>query len=178
MGLELSVNLYSSVSDETLDKIAFILGGEEGVVIINVIKAVDEITVEEIAEKTEIQINEVRKILYRFYNHSLVTSRRFRDKETGWFIFQWSLQPELIEAFVTGMKQKILRKLESRLEYELSHEFYHCGNPSCARITFEEAMDTVFNCPFCQETVEPKGNDGYVEFLERKIEEIEGELEG
>jgi transcription initiation factor TFIIE subunit alpha len=168
--------LYSSVSDETLDQIAFILGGEEGVVIINAVKGVEEITVEEIAEETGIQINEVRKILYRFYNHSLVTSRRFRDKETGWFIFQWRLQPKLIEAFVSGMKQKILRKLEGRLEYELGHEFYHCGNDSCPRITFEEAMDTVFNCPYCQEPVKPKGNDSYVEFLEGKIEEIRGEL--
>jgi transcription initiation factor TFIIE subunit alpha len=169
--------LYSSVSDETLDQIAFILGGEEGVVIMNAVKEVEEITVEEIAEETEIQINEVRKILYRFYNHSLVTSRRFRDKETGWFIFQWRLQPKLIEAFVTGMKHKILRKLEGRLEYELGHEFYHCGKNSCSRITFEEAMETVFNCPFCQEPLEPKGNDPYVEFLERKIEEIQGELD-
>ncbi len=168
--------MYSSVSDETLDQIAFILGGEEGVVIINVVKGVEEITVEEIAEETGIQINEVRKILYRFYNHSLVTSRRFRDKETGWFIFQWRLQPELIEAFVTGMKQKILRKLESRLEYELRHEFYHCGNDSCPRITFEEAMETVFNCPYCGEPVRPRDNDSYVEFLEGKIEEISGEL--
>lgn len=170
--------MYSSVSDETLDQISFILGGEEGVVIINAIREVDEITVEEIAEETEIQINEVRKILYRFYNHSLVTSRRFRDKETGWFIFQWRLQPKLIEAFVKGMKQKILRKLEGRLEYELGHEFYHCGSSSCRRITFEEAMDTVFKCPSCGEAVEPRGNDSYVEFLEGKIEEISGELAG
>jgi transcription initiation factor TFIIE subunit alpha len=169
--------LYSNVSDETLDQIAEMLGGEEGVVIINAIKDVEEITVEELAEKTEIQINEVRKILYRFYNHSLVTSRRFRDKETGWFIFQWRLQPKLIEAFVNSMKQKILKKLESRLEHELNHEFYHCGKASCPRVTFEEAMDTVFNCPFCGDQLEPKNNDKYIDFLERKIEEIRGELE-
>ena len=169
--------MYSSVSDETLSQIAQILGGDEGVEIINVIKDVEEITVEELAEKTEIQINDVRRILYRFYNHSLVTSRRFRDKETGWFIFQWRLQPELIEAFVTGMKQKILRKLRSRLEYELQHEFYHCGNQSCVRVTFEDAMDTVFNCPFCGEPLRPADNEEIVDFLEKKIAEIEGELE-
>ena len=170
--------MYSSVSDETLDQIALILGGEEGVVIINAIKDVEEITVEELAEKTGIQINEVRRILYKFYNHSLVTSRRFRDKETGWFIFQWRLQPELIEAFVTGMKQKILRKLQARLEYELDHEFYYCGNPTCLRVTFEDAMDTVFNCPVCGEPLRPVDNEATVAFLERKIAEIEGELGG
>jgi transcription initiation factor TFIIE subunit alpha len=170
--------LYSSVSDETLDQIALILGGEKGVVIINAIKDVEEITVEELAEKTGIQINEVRRILYKFYNHSLVTSRRFRDKETGWFIFQWRLQPELIEAFVTGMKQKILRKLQARLEYELDHEFYHCGNQTCPRVTFEDAMDTVFSCPVCGEPLRPVENEANVAFLERKIAEIEGELAG
>jgi transcription initiation factor TFIIE subunit alpha len=170
--------LYSSISDETLDQIALILGGEGGVVIINAIKDVEEITVEELAEKTGIQINEVRRILYKFYNHSLVTSRRFRDKETGWFIFQWRLQPELIEAFVTGMKQKILRKLQARLEYELDHEFYHCGNQTCLRVTFEDAMDTVFNCPVCGEPLRPVDNEATVAFLERKIAEIEGELGG
>ena len=170
--------MYSSVSDETLDQIALILGGEEGVVIINAIKDVEEITVEELAEKTGIQINGVRRILYKFYNHSLVTSRRFRDKETGWFIFQWRLQPQLIEAFVTGMKQKILRKLQARLEYELDHEFYHCGNQTCPRVTFEDAMDTVFNCPVCGEPLRPVDNEATVVFLERKIAEIEGELGG
>ena len=174
--MEWLVELYSSVSDETLDEIAYILGGEEGVIIINMIKNVDEITVEEIAEDTEIQVNTVRKILYKFYNHSLVTSRRFRDKDTGWFIFQWRLQPELVEAFVTSMKSKILKKLKSRVDYELKHEFYQCGNPECPRITFEDAMDTVFNCPVCGSPLKPLGNDEVIDFLEDKIEEIEGEL--
>jgi transcription initiation factor TFIIE subunit alpha len=171
------MSLTSNISDDTVDQIAMILGGEEGVKIIDAIRSVDEITVEEIAEQTEIQINDVRRILYRFYNHSLVTSRRFRDKETGWFIFQWRLQSGLIEAFLTGMKQKILKKLKARLRHELDHEFYHCGSEECARITFEDAMDTVFNCPVCGEPLEPVDNEGYIDFLEAKIVEIEGELE-
>ncbi len=171
------MSLYSNVSDETVDEIAMIIGGEEGVMIIDAIRNVNEITVEEIAEQTEIQINQVRKILYRFYNHSLVTSRRFRDKETGWFIFQWRLQQELIEAFLTGMKQKILRKLKARLRHELDHEFYGCESGECPRITFEEAMDTVFNCPICGEPTKPMDNEVYIDFLDAKIAEIEGELE-
>jgi transcription initiation factor TFIIE subunit alpha len=171
------MSLYSNVGDDTVDQIALILGGEEGVLIIDAIRSVDEITVEEIAEQTDIQINEVRKILYRFYNHSLVTSRRFRDKETGWFIFQWRLQQELIEAFLNGMKAKILRKLKSRLRHELDHEFYHCGTEECPRVTFEDAMDTVFNCAVCGEPLKPQDNEGYIDFLEAKIAEIEGELE-
>ena len=42
------MSLYSNVSDETVDQIALILGGEEGVMIIDAIRSVKEITVEEI----------------------------------------------------------------------------------------------------------------------------------
>jgi len=166
-----------TVNEETLINIARVLGGEDGVRIIGILSEHRNITVEELAETTEIQINDVRKLLYRFYNHSLVTNRRFRDKETGWFIFQWSLQPELVEAYVSSTKQKILRKLESRLEYELTHEFYHCGNPQCPNTTFEVAMDTVFNCPKCNEPLHRVDNNPVIEFLEKKIAEIKEELD-
>ena len=166
-----------TVNEETLINIARVLGGDDGVRIIGILSEHKNITVEELAETTGIQINDVRKLLYRFYNHSLVTNRRFRDKETGWFIFQWSLQPELVEAYVTSIKQKILRKLESRLEYELTHEFYHCGNPQCPNTTFEVAMDTVFNCPVCNEPLHRVDNNPVIEFLEKKIAEIKEELD-
>ena len=81
-----------TVNEETLINIARVLGGDDGVRIIGILSEHKNITVEELAETTGIQINDVRKLLYRFYNHSLITNRRFRDKETGWFIFQWSLQ--------------------------------------------------------------------------------------
>jgi len=166
-----------SVNNETLNNIARVLGGDDGVRIIEILSERRNITVEEMAEITEIQINDVRKLLYRFYNHSLVTNRRFRDKETGWFIFQWSLQPALVEAYVTSTKQKILRKLESRLEYELTHEFYHCNNPQCPNTTFEIAMDTVFHCPHCNESLHRVNNAPVIEFLEKKIAEIKEELD-
>jgi transcription initiation factor TFIIE subunit alpha len=166
-----------NVNDETLNNIAKVLGGEDGLKIIDVLNEKDNITVEELAEITEIQINDVRKLLYRFYNHSLVTNRRFRDKETGWFIFQWSLQPELVEAYVHSIKQKILRKMETRLEHELTHEFYHCGKATCPNTTFEVAMETVFHCPYCNDPLHRIDNAEVIEFLEKKIEDIKEELE-
>jgi len=168
--------LYSCVSEGTLTHIARVLGGDEGVEIINVLRDVEDITVEELTNTTEIQINTVRKLLYKFYNHSLVSSRRFRDKETGWFIFQWRLQPELLEAFVQSMKQKILRKLETRLEHELQHEFYHCGSPTCQKVTFEDAMESIFRCPICNEPLKPADNSTAIQFLKQKIAAIEKEL--
>jgi transcription initiation factor TFIIE subunit alpha len=75
------------------------------------------------------------------------------------------------------MKQKILKKLETRLEFERLHEFYHCGNPTCPKTTFEMAMETVFRCPTCGEPLHRLDNVEIVEFLENKVSEIKEELE-
>ena len=70
-----------TVSEETLYSIANVLGGKQGIEVIKVLKDKQDITVEDISAATNIQINDVRKLLYKFYNHSLVTSKRFRDKD-------------------------------------------------------------------------------------------------
>ena len=168
--------MYRFVSDETLMHIARAVGGDEGGEILKVLRDVKEITIYELTDRTGIQINTVRKLLHKFYNHSIVTCRRFRDKDTGWFIFLWRLQPELFEAFIRGLKQKILKKLQTRLEYELRHVFYRCGSSKCPKITFEEAMETIFQCPVCNDSLRPVDNSTTIRFLKRKIAQIEEEL--
>jgi transcription initiation factor TFIIE subunit alpha len=79
------------VDDETLKKVAALFG-EDAVRVVEVLKGVDEIADIEIADKTQIRLNLVRKALYRLYDRSIVALRRSRDKETGWFIFNWRLQ--------------------------------------------------------------------------------------
>lgn len=169
--------MYPNINDKALYTIAEMVGGEEAVLIVKEMIGGREVTVEELAEKTEIRVNTVRKVLYQLYNHSLVTSRRFRDPETGWFIFQWKLQPELLEGFVRNMKQKILKKLQIRLEHEQSHEFYHCGNPACLKVSFEDAMELIFRCPKCSGVLRPFNNRKIVEALEIEIKKIEEELD-
>ena len=68
-------------------------------------------------------------------------------------------------------------KLHARLDYELGHEFYHCGSSSCPNITFEDAMETVFHCPMCNEPLKPVDNSASICFLKRKIAELEEELD-
>ncbi|MEM2876210.1 MAG: transcription factor, partial [Candidatus Bathyarchaeia archaeon] len=134
------------VDNETLTKLAEVIGGEEAVKIINILKDVDEITDEEIVDKTGIKLNDVRKILYKLYDHSIVSLRRNRDKKTGWFIFHWKVQRSQIEGYIKNLKLRVLEKLETRLDYERSHDFYHCGNPECEKVSFEEAMENLFRC--------------------------------
>jgi hypothetical protein len=54
--------MLSTIDDSTLTKVALALGGEEAVQLIAHLKGVEEITDDEIANKTGIRLNSVRKI--------------------------------------------------------------------------------------------------------------------
>ena len=159
------------VDDATLKKVAALFG-EDAVRVVEVLQGVDEIVDIEIAEKTQIRLNMVRKALYRLYDHSLVALRQSRDKETGWFIFNWRLQPDQLESFIVNQKRHVLEKLETRLEYEKSHEFYTCQTPGCKRFPFEQAFELLFKCSVCNKPMMHINNDWIVETLTRKIEQI------
>ncbi|MEM4703611.1 MAG: transcription factor, partial [Candidatus Bathyarchaeia archaeon] len=117
--------MISNVDDATLIKVAQALGEEDAVKLIDILKDTEEITDEEIANKTSIKLNSIRKILYKLYDHSLVSLRRTRDPKTGWFIFHWKLQPDQLEGFILSQKRQVLDKLDVRLAYEKNHDFYY-----------------------------------------------------
>jgi transcription initiation factor TFIIE subunit alpha len=164
------------VSDEVLSKVVEMVGGEDAVRIVSILKKTDRSTDEEISNKTDIRLNEVRKILYRLYDYSLVTCERLRDEKTGWFIFYWKLQPDQAEGFIQNQRRKILEKLESRVDYELSHNFYSCLTEGCERVTFEDAMETFFRCQKCGKLLQHNDNSKIVERLKKKIDSIHQEL--
>jgi len=157
-------------------RIARFFGGEDAVKVIRVLKEVDEIKDEDLALKSGVRLNSVRKILYKLYDHSLVNLREARDKDTGWVVFYWRLQPDQIEGFILNQKRRILEKLEARLEYEKSHDFYYCYTPGCRRIPFEEAVEHLFRCPNCNKPLVHYDNSKIIKALSRKIEELRKEL--
>jgi transcription initiation factor TFIIE subunit alpha len=159
------------MNDETLKKVAALFG-EDAVRVVEVLKGVHEIGDIEIADKTQIQLKMVRKALYGLYDHYLVALRQSRDKETGWFIYNWRLEPDQLAGFIQNQKRRVLEKLETRLEYEASHTFYTCQTPGCKRFTFEEAFDLLFKCPACNKPMMHLNNDWIVRTLTRKIEQI------
>jgi transcription initiation factor TFIIE subunit alpha len=168
--------MQTFIDDETLNKVAQVFGSDDAVKVIDILRDVEEITDDEIANKTGIRLNFVRKILYKLYDHSLVGLRRSRDESTGWFIFHWRLQPDQLEGFIQGQKRRILDKLETRLRYEKNHDFYYCYTPGCKRIPFEEAMELVFRCPTCNKPLMHYDNGKLVEALDTRIERLRKEL--
>lgn len=171
-----------SILDEELIKVANLFGAEDAVTVVKSLKAMGEGTDETITNdiKTrfnkEVRLNTVRKILYKLYDHGLVSSTRVRDEKTGWFIFYWRLQPDQIDAFIRSRKKRALDKLKQRLDYERNHTFFVCKTDPDVRVTFEEAMETSFKCGKCGNQLESIENGEVVTVIESKIEKLEAEL--
>lgn len=171
-----------SVLDEELLKVANLFGGEDAVVVVNSLKALGEGIDETITNECktrfnkEVRLNTVRKVLYKLYDHGLVSCMRVRDDKTGWFIFYWRLQPDQLDAFIRSRKKRALDKLKQRLDHERGHTFFTCNTDADIRVTFEEAMESSFKCGKCGNQLQSSENADMVSILESKIERLEAEL--
>jgi len=159
---------------QTLIEVVDDLAGEEvKKVTLVLLNADEETTDEEISEKLDMRLNQVRKSLYKLYDLQLATFRRIRDKSTGWFVYFWTLHPERIDIFVERKQLEVLEKLKTRLIYEESNMFFTCDNPDCPRVTFQNAMDNNFECETCKGRLEAFENDQLIKVLKEKIVELE-----
>jgi transcription initiation factor TFIIE subunit alpha len=165
-----------AVLDEELMKVARLFGSDEAVTVVNILKNKSEATDEMLANESTVRLNTVRKILYKLYDHGLVSCTRVRDEKTGWFIFYWKLQMDQLDAFIRSRKRRVLEKLKHKLDYEANHSFFVCKKCGDVRVTFEEAMESSFRCSKCGGQLESSENAPVVEFLEKRIKQIEVEL--
>ena len=178
------------VDDEVLKKVANIIGGENAVRVVMALKELQKATDDQILQhmmenlentetentETVIKLNDVRKLLFKLYNHSIVQCDGLRDENTGWFIFRWRLQPDQVEGFIKNQKKRILNILNTRLEYEQRYDFYQCDTPGCKRLSFEDAMEYIFKCPTCGKLLRHSDNTSIIDALTKKITQLEKEL--
>jgi transcription initiation factor TFIIE subunit alpha len=136
----------------------------------------EDATDEEIASSTGLRINMVRKVLYDLFGKALITGIRVKDERKGWFVYRWRSRKDEVENFIENQKKKIAERLQQRLDYENSSQFYHCGREDCPRITFETALELFFKCPRCGSVVNLKKNDKLKKALESKITEIKNDM--
>ena len=133
--------------EDSFVKIAGLIGGEEYLKVARALLNTEDATDEEIASATGLRINIIRKVLYDMFGKALITGIRVKDEKKGWFVYRWRAKRDQIDNFIDNQKKKILDRLEKRLEYEESSEFYHCGNKDCPRTKFDAAVESFFKCP-------------------------------
>ncbi len=153
-------------------RISSMIGGDEYLKVARSLLKAEDATDEEIASSTGLRINMVRRVLYDLFGKALITGIRVKDEKKGWFVYRWRSRRDEVENFIEGQKKKISERLQHRLDYENSSDFYHCGNDDCPRITFEDALEGFFKCPNCSRVLNLKKNDKAKKAFAFKIDNI------
>jgi transcription initiation factor TFIIE subunit alpha len=146
------------------------LVGEDGLEMIER-ASINELTDEKIAEETDANLNTVRRTLYILYENRLANYRRERDKDSGWLTYLWKVDLSDIARNMQEEAQKLIRRLNTRLDFEGQNVCYTCEN-GCGRFLFEEASDNDFVCPVCQAGLDYQDSSVLVEAMRRKLEEL------
>src|SRR6058998_4248250 len=165
-----------SSDNHDLVRLASFFGGEEAINVVRALTQAGTTTDDVIANTANVRLNTARKVLYKLYDHALVTCTKSRDEKTGWYIYHWKLQPDQLDAFVRSRKKKVLEKLRARLEFEKGHSFFMCKECLNVRVTFEDAMESAFRCSGCNGQMVSDDNRKTIQLLEDLSRKLESEL--
>ncbi len=157
---------------EILNQIA----GEHGLQVVKTISG-KELSDDEVAKRTGMRINLVRRILYELYDNRIVNYRRTRDENSGWYIYYWELDPERALGYVNMNRRLLLQKLEEQLEREKNNMYFSCDN-GCPKLPFEQAAENDFKCPKCRGKLESYNNSNVVTSLEHKVQSLRQQMLG
>ena len=129
-------------------------------------------TDEEIANKTGIKLNIVRKILYKLYDLGLASYKRSKDPETQWFTYTWKFEKEEVINHIIKDSEDYLKMLNDEVEREENNMFFICPQGH-VRLVFDDASDYEFLCPACGEELEFHDNEQTIKQLKEDIEMVE-----
>src|SRR5438105_15152300 len=87
---------------DDLARLASFFGGEEAISVVKAVAQAGTTTDDVIATQANVRLNTARKVLYKLYDHALVTCQRSRDEETGRFCYQWKLLPDKLDVFFSS----------------------------------------------------------------------------
>ena len=71
-----------------------------------------------IAEKTKLDMQSTRNILYRLNNYNIGTYIRKKDRQKGWYISYWTFNRKRVKDIILKMQRDHLEKLHEQLRKE------------------------------------------------------------
>ena len=131
---------------------------------------------EEIAREIGMRVNSVRKALYQLHANQVVSYKKLYDPTTRWYIYLWSINEVGIKSLIERRIKLALNVLRQRLEHERSTVFFRCKKGSCPKISFDEALENSFRCPYCGGELEQVDNTEVIRRLEEEISKLERAL--
>jgi len=151
------------------------VAGKEALPIYNALKGKENVNEFTLVEELEMNINQIRNILYKLDNHGLLESKRKKDRKKGWYIYFWTLKNDKLKQLVIKLKKDRLNFLERKLNEEQENDFYICPN-NCMRVDANQALEQGYMCEECGQLLEHEDSQKLQNRIKREIKEIEEEL--
>ena len=148
--------------------------GEAGVDIVKYLKDRKNISEFIIAEKTKLDMQTTRHILYKLNDYNIASYIRKKDRKKGWYISYWTFNRKRVKDLVNKLKKERLEKLKEQLKREEENHgnFFICTK-ACARLDFDQATETQFKCPECGSLLNQQDNSKTIGNIKEKIKELE-----
>lgn len=128
-------------------------------------------TDDEIAEKTGIKLNIVRKYLYRLYDLSLASYKRSKDPETQWYTYAWKFEEDEVIKRIKQDSEQYLNQLNEELEREENNMFFICP-AGHNRFNFDGSSELEFICPECGEELVFFDNSNLIKEIKNDIKTV------
>jgi len=160
-----------------LNEIVSDIVGRNGLEILNLL--IDKKDVNEflIAKKLKLTINQVRNLLYRLSNYSLVSFTRKKDKRKGWYTYFWTLDNEKALELLNNKLEKEVEVLKQQLKNRETKRFYFCKTCK-TEVSEETALMHNFICQECGEVYELIDNRKAINEIKNSISRIERQRQG
>ena len=163
------------LSNKIIEFVISEVAGLDVVPLVQSLKNKKNVSEFKLAENIGKEVNTARNMLYRLYDHNLVSFIRRKDKKKGWYIYYWTFNLKRIRGLFIALKKQRLEKLKERVNRENENTFFACTN-QCMRLDFERATNFEFKCPECGELMNQEDNTKKIQNIEKEIKDIEKEL--
>lgn len=136
----------------------------------------EPISDEDLAEKCNMRVADVRMVLNKLHNNGIIDYNRSKDKDSGWYYYGWFLRPDkLFEAYVEH-KKRDLETIEERLENNEMYSVYICRK--CEQTyDFDRAAELLYHCPLCESILDRSITDEDLKRMSKISATIRKEIE-
>ncbi len=124
---------------------------------------------EELASELSVKETVIRTLLNDLHVKSLVEYERTKNKKTGWYTYLWRKRDAKLNEYIIDYLQNKLKDLQNTLDSEKNGSMFKC---SCSKVSIENATETNFVCPECNEPYKESDNSTDVNEIEAEIVRI------
>ena len=161
------------LSTKKLHEVVKEVAGEDAIKIIGFLKDKKNVSEFIISEKTRLDMQTTRHILYTLHGYNVASYIRKKDRQKGWYISYWTFNRSKVKDLIIRLKKEKLDRLKDQLKREEDNRdnFYICAK-ACVRVDFDQAFNMEFKCPECGSILNLQENTKTITNIKEKIKEL------